>query len=331
MKQFFYITSVDSQEIHVFQMKKNGYLTLLQILKEDEQIQPICVNYIKNKMYVGTKPNFYIITYNIRLDGTLEKIEKKIIDSSPTYISIDPINNFLFYCSYNYNCFNIYKLNDISGLLESSIPIKNIKNIQGCHFIKPDLKKLSIFVTSLKKDLIYVYSNKNNCWHISEKIDVKKKSGPRHIAFHPNNNYFYSINELNATIDVFKKTEKISFLKTVKMFDSIKKNQSYWSSDIHITPTGKYLYACDRYFSKISIFSIINNGSDLKFNKNKKTESQPRGFEIDFTGQYLVVAGQLSHHISVYKINQNTGNLDFIYRYKVGKNPIFVKSFFFQK
>ncbi len=39
------------------------------------------------------------------------------------------------------------------------------------------------------------------------------------------------------------------------------------------------------------------------------TETQPRGFNVDHSGKYLIAAGQKSHHISVYEIVGEQGLL----------------------
>ena len=55
------------------------------------------------------------------------------------------------------------------------------------------------------------------------------------------------------------------------------------------------------------------------------TETQPRGFNIDPAGGYLLAVGQLSHALSSYHINASTGQLTKLKAYAMGKNPNWVE------
>ncbi|EPW0887254.1 beta-propeller fold lactonase family protein, partial [Shigella sonnei] len=97
-----------------------------------------------------------------------------------------------------------------------------------------------------------------------------------------------------------------------------------WAADIHITPDGRHLYACDRTASLITVFSVSEDGSVLSKEGFQPTETQPRGFNVDHSGKYLIVAGQKSHHISVYEIVGEQGLLHEKGRYAVGQGPMWV-------
>ena len=97
-----------------------------------------------------------------------------------------------------------------------------------------------------------------------------------------------------------------------------------WAADIHLTPDGRHLYACDRTASIITIFSVSEDGSVLSIEGYQNTETQPRGFNLDHSGKYLIAAGQKSHHIAVYEIKGEQGLLQEKGRYAVGQGPMWV-------
>ena len=97
-----------------------------------------------------------------------------------------------------------------------------------------------------------------------------------------------------------------------------------WAADIHLTPDGRFLYACDRTSSTLTVFSVSEDGAVLTVEGFQPTETQPRGFNIDQAGQFLVAAGQKSHHIEVYNITQPQGLLKPVGRYAVGQGPMWV-------
>ena len=63
----------------------------------------------------------------------------------------------------------------------------------------------------------------------------------------------------------------------------------------------------------------------LAYVGNFATETQPRGIRIDPSGQYLVAAGEKSDQLSVYKIDQRTGELTDRRRYPVGSGANWVE------
>ena len=90
--------------------------------------------------------------------------------------------------------------------------------------------------------------------------------GPRHIAFHPNGRWVYSINEIDSTIDHFLWTTTSSrtdpqgllintghFVKTIAPGFPAAKNTA---AEVAISPDGNYLYASNRGEDTLVVFSI---------------------------------------------------------------------------
>jgi 6-phosphogluconolactonase len=55
------------------------------------------------------------------------------------------------------------------------------------------------------------------------------------------------------------------------------------------------------------------------------TEKQPRGFNIDPSGRYLLAVGQLSPTLSIYRIDAKDGALHELGQYPVGKRANWVE------
>jgi len=55
------------------------------------------------------------------------------------------------------------------------------------------------------------------------------------------------------------------------------------------------------------------------------TEKQPRGFNIDPTGRFIVVSGEKSDMLAVYSIESESGALKAIGRYPTGKGANWVE------
>lgn len=150
-------------------------------------------------------------------------------------------------------------------------------------------------------------------------------AGPRHLVFHPNQQYAYVVNELNSSVDVWELKDpngKIECVQTLDMMPS-DFSDTRWAL-IFTSPDGRHLYACDRTSSLITVFSVSEDGSVLAIEGFQPTETQPRGFNIDHSGKYLIAAGQKSHHIALYEIKGAQGLLEEKGRYAVGEGPMWV-------
>ena len=61
--------------------------------------------------------------------------------------------------------------------------------------------------------------------------------------------------------------------------------------------------------STLSTLRANPDSGELHFVGNQPTVEQPRGFEVDPTGRYLVAAGELSDHLALYRIEPTSGEL----------------------
>ncbi|WP_348666280.1 6-phosphogluconolactonase [Arsenophonus symbiont of Ornithomya chloropus] len=324
MKQVVYVASPESKQLYVWSLHNTGKLTLLQELILPHPGQTIQISHDGKYLYLGVRDECSIITYLISDEGKLTKKAITKIPSSPTYMIIDHYNKWLFIASYHGNQLMVLPI-DAEGIVHSVIQI--IDHLQHPHAVGISFDKQYLLVPCLREDIIRIFVigyNKNPLKeHSFNSISTKKGAGPRHLVFHPYKDIFYCVNELDATIGVY------NFLKTYRQVEKYNiipvglKNKP-WAADIHITPDGYHLYASERSTSIIRHFQVISDGLQLLPIESYATEIQPRGFNIDNAGNFLLVVGQKSNHISVYKINPVTGFLEFIERYLVGKGPMWI-------
>jgi len=141
------------------------------------------------------------------------------------------------------------------------------------------------------------------------------EAGPRHFTFHPNQKFGYCIEEMAGQISVYKYENgvlnKIQRIATHP--DKIK--EGFESSDIHISPDGKFLYATNRgNENNIAIFSIDENGLLKNIGYQPTLGKHPRIFAIDESGKFLVASNVLTGNVIVFRRDPKTGLLK-----KVGK------------
>jgi len=146
----------------------------------------------------------------------------------------------------------------------------------------------------------------------------KPGSGPRHIAFHPNGKYVYVIEELSSTVTVFAYDADSGTLKPFQAGDAKccvstlpeGFQGTNTCADIHVHPSGRFLYGSNRGHNSIAIFAIDDKTGGLRLLGHEPTQGKtPRNFAIDPSGTFLLVANQDSDTIVSFRINQEVGTL----------------------
>lgn len=326
MKQVVYTASPESQQIHVWDLNDSGALTLLQVVDAPGQVQPMVVSPDKGFLYVGVRPDFRVIAYKIDREGKLAEAGHASLPGSPTHISTDREGRFIFVGSYNDACVSVTPVG-ADGL--PGEPVSVIHGLDGCHSANIDISNKTLFVPALKQDRICLFDLQENgelVAHKQPQVNTVEGAGPRHMVFHPNQQYAYCVNELDSTVDVWQLNNAHGEVERVQSLDMMPEgfSDTRWAADIRLTPDGRHLYSCDRTASILTVFSVSEDGGLLTVEGYQPTETQPRGFNIDHSGNYLIASGQKSHHIEVYKIAGEQGLLEPLARYAVGQGPMWV-------
>jgi len=172
-----------------------------------------------------------------------------------------------------------------------------------------------LFLPDLGADKIRCYQfNKSQKKPLTEtKIPFTKtdlEAGPRHFTFHPNQKFGYCIEEMSGTISVYG-YEK-GALKKIQRINTHPDDitEGFESSDIHISPDGKFLYASNRgKENNIAIFSIDTNGLLKNIGYQSTLGEHPRIFALDETGKFLIATNVNSGNVIVFKRDKKTGML----------------------
>ena len=171
-----------------------------------------------------------------------------------------------------------------------------------------------IFAVDLGVDKIFSYQLKNGILEKMAETNTEPEAGPRHLAFHPNKKWVYVLGELNGKIEAFHFSKTNQPLKQFQSISTTKDgpHKEAACADIHIHPSGKFLYASNRgNFNNIAMYAIHPENGTLHFLGTQSTKGAvPRNFVIDPTGKFLLVANQNSNNIVTFKINQQTGILE---------------------
>lgn len=143
-------------------------------------------------------------------------------------------------------------------------------------------------------------------------VQSKPGAGPRHFTFHPNGLHAYAINELDSTVTTFAYEKVRGTLEEVQTLSALPAGfaGSNTCADIHLSPSGKFLYGSNRGHDSIVVFEIERDTGKLRYVEHVPTAGKtPRNFAIDPTGRFLLAANQNSDTIVTFHVEPATGRL----------------------
>ncbi|GAM54633.1 6-phosphogluconolactonase [Vibrio ishigakensis] len=81
---------------------------------------------------------------------------------------------------------------------------------------------------------------------------------------------------------------------------------------IKMSNDGRFLYTSSRAQSKISLFEVDPNTDLVAFKNAFDSQGDfPRDFELVADGEWLITANQRSNNLASFKVNKETGELNF--------------------
>ena len=92
-------------------------------------------------------------------------------------------------------------------------------------------------------------------------------------------------------------------------------------SQIHLTPSGRFLYVGNRGHNSIAGFAVNAATGHLTPAGHAATEAVPSAFALDPEGRSLFAAGTAAGRLASYRINAETGALTPLENLTVGQRP----------
>lgn len=146
---------------------------------------------------------------------------------------------------------------------------------------------------------------------------VPPGSGPRHLAFSPDQSIAYVNGEMGMNVTALthdSKTGALTAKETVSTLPPDVDTDGMTTAEIFCHPTGKWLYVSNRDVvghdrDSLSVFAAGPNGQLTLIQNAPAGVKVPRGFNIDSTGCWLIVGGQADNQVTVFKIDTVTGKL----------------------
>ncbi len=232
------------------------------------------------------------------------------------YASVDPSGGWLLVSNYSSGSLSVFpirpdgSLGPRSDLVQHQGRGPNQKRQEGphAHSIRFDPSGRYVLAADLGIDRVMVYRLDGEKGKLTPNdppwLEANPGAGPRHIAFHANGRVLYVANELDSTVAVYSWDAELGAGRLMASVSTLPEgfDSENIVADIHLTPSGAFLYVSNRGDNSLAGYRVAADGSLEPVGIYPCGGNWPRNFAIDPAGKFLVVANQYSNSLVVYKI-----------------------------
>ena len=331
------VVNTYSNDLLVFVMdRRSGALVLHQTIPLSDAAPPagtlsvpLAISPDRRTLYAALRfPPYGVVSFRV-VSGRLRHLAHAPLPESMSYLATDKTGRFLFGASFGGNVVTSSLIGADGAVREP--PGFILPTPRKPHSVTMDTANRLLYIPCLGDDVIIRPDldhasgalNANDNLHIA----LPTGAGPRHFQFHPGGKFFSVVGETDARIHCYAfdadgvRTRLLESVGILPVGSAV----SPAAADLHITRDPTFLYASERTTSSIAGFRVNRRTGRLSPIGRTETEQQPRAFGIDPRNRFLMAVGQLSHHLSVYRIDASTGRLTWLSRLATGRNPTWVE------
>jgi len=267
--------------------------------------------------------------YSFALDPATGKLTKLNQNTSggagPCHIATDPSGKTAIVANYGGGSVSAFKLKEDGSIEARTAFVQHTGS--SIHRGKPTVPhghcgsfdatgKYALFCDlGLDQVLVYAVDHDKGSLTLATTIKLPQGAGPRHIHIAPSNDLAFVCGELDCTANVIKLDfagGKHEVLQSISTLPSGMAGKGDSTAEIRIHPNGKYVYVSNRGHNSIAAFGWDGKKLTALGHASAGIKT-PRNFNIDPTGQWMLVANQDGGDVIVFKIDdkgmpQPTGN-----------------------
>ena len=266
-----------------------------------------------------------VSAFAVQADGTLDRLNTQSSHGAgPCHVAVDRAGKNLLVANYGGGSLACLPIKADGSLAEATTVFENRGSGPNpkrqmkphLHAIYPDSTNRFVYACDLGTDevLVFQFDAKNGKLSLAEPRSAKVPAGggPRHLALHPDGRFAFANNEMTSSVTAFKRdpeTGTLTPLQTISTLPEGKPVPGNSTAEIFLHPNGKWLYVSNRGHDSIAAYNIGDDGQLSVIEIQAAGVSVPRGFGIDPSGRWLVVAGQKSNNLTALAIDPKNGEL----------------------
>ncbi len=199
------------------------------------------------------------------------------------------------------------------------------------HMIEADPMGHFVLAADLGLDEIFIYkfdaASGNMTLNNPPSFKLPPGDGPRHFAFHTNRHWFYTLQEESSTLVMCDYDSARGVLKEKQTISTLPKDfaGTNFTSEIVLSPDGRFVYVANRLHNSIAWFSVGHDGTLAWMGEEWTRGDYPRSFTIDPSGSFVYICNQRSDAIACFKRDKKLGMLEFTGQYTAVGTPAIVR------
>ncbi|MEU0005871.1 lactonase family protein [Streptomyces sp. NPDC006314] len=195
-----------------------------------------------------------------------------------------------------------------SGLLQHTGSGPHDRRQRGphAHQVQPDPSGRWAVSVDLGTDSVRVCALEEGAPVLHREFALRPGSGPRHMAFHPDGEHAYVVNELTPTVTVCRWGAADGFLKPlteIPLLPGAPAGDAY-PSGIVVSPDGRFVWTATRGEDVLSVLAVVGDGLRL-------TGTVPCGGQwpraLAERDGFLYAANERSGDVSWFAVDEATG------------------------
>jgi 6-phosphogluconolactonase len=295
----------------------------------------------RRTLYVGTRTKPAIASYRIdQATGGLTPLGTTSQMHAPTFLMPDRTGRYLLSAYYQGGGAAVYRLGEDGAV--GSATHDWLATATGAHAIATDPSNRFAFVPHIARIqdnvleppknnpgpnviMQFRFDAQNGRLNPNTPLRVEPSGllGPRHYCFHPSLDLVYFSNEQGCSVTAYRMDRAAGTLSAVQTIATLPDGftQRNTCSQIHLVPSGQFLYVGNRGHNSIAGFAVDAATGHLALIGQVPTEAVPSAFCVDPAGCFVFAAGTASGRLASYRIDGGTGALTPLATQAVGQRP----------
>jgi 6-phosphogluconolactonase len=344
MPDMLYVASQDDDKIAVFALDAdNGELTRRADIAAPGGPSVTAISPDRKTLYVGSRTQPSLASYRIDpATGGLSLLGTAAQADAPTFLAPDRTAHYMLCAYYQGGYVAVYPI-AADGTIGAAA-IDKRETAVGAHAIGTDPSNRFAFVPHIARiqdnvleppkntpgpNVILQYRFDAQTGRLSpntpHRVEQGDLVGPRHYIHHPSLDVVYFSNEQGCSVTAYRLDRANGTLSSEQTISTLTAGHSERTtcSQIHLTPSGRFLYVGNRAVngSSIAAFAIDPTTGHLTAAGHISTEAVPSAFCLDPAGHFLFAAGTASGRLASYRINQQSGALTPLAVAEAGRRP----------
>jgi 6-phosphogluconolactonase len=294
----------------------------------------------RSVLYVGTRNTPAISCFRITESGGIGHFGTTVAAHAPTFLAPDRTGRWMLSAYYQGGYAAVHEVVEHGTL--AAAPLHRYDTANGAHAIATDRSNRWAFVPHIARlndnvlepprdnpgpNMILQFAFDAASGRLSpnspSRVEPGERQGPRHYCFHPTLDVVYFSNEQGCGVSAYRLDSATGALSAIETVSSLPAGFAGRNtcSQIHLTPSGRYLYVGNRGHNSIAGFAVDAASGHLTPLGQTPTEAVPSAFCLDPTGKFLYAAGSATGRLASYRINEATGALTPLATQDVGRRP----------